>query len=205
MAYDKTTTVWAIDDKNIKYKFNMTKKEIDKSDNGDPKIQILMNRADVNDNVIVKLSGEKPYTQKFNHNIKTNINMSLPYTVGHGEANVIINDQVVQSNFSFRLGGVYTIVTNVNKDKIIAKVVTVTEPNSMSMFWLLPQYILIVAAEIMFSITLVEFAYSQAPISMKSIMSAVCNLTIAFGNAIVVIITKSFSFERKVKIFYFIK
>ena len=179
----------------------MTKKEIDKSESGDPKIQILMNRADAKDKVIVKLSGKKPYTHEFNYTMDK-LNMSLPYEVGHVKANILINDKIVQSNFGFRIGGVYTIVANVNKDKIVAKIVTVTEPNSVSMFWLLPQYIIITVGEILFSITLIEFAYSQAPLSMKSIMSAVSTLTVAFGNAIAVIITKSFTFERRVKILY---
>ena len=36
--------------------------------------------------------------------------------------------------------------------------------------WLLPQYVVVTVGEILFSITSMEFAYSQAPPSMKSVL-----------------------------------
>ena len=45
--------------------------------------------------------------------------------------------------------------------------------------------------EIMFSISGVTFAYSQAHASMKSVMQAVWFLTVAFGNLIVIIIAEA--------------
>ena len=36
--------------------------------------------------------------------------------------------------------------------------------------WLLPQYAVVTVGEILFSITSMEFAYSQAPPSMKSVL-----------------------------------
>lgn len=53
-------------------------------------------------------------------------------------------------------------------------------------------------AEIMFSITGLEFAYSQAPLSMKSVLQACWLLTTAFGNLIVVIVESIEPFEDKV-------
>lgn len=50
------------------------------------------------------------------------------------------------------------------------------------------------AGEIMFSVTGLEFSYSQAPKSMKSILQACWLLTVAFGNLIVVFITKTHLF-----------
>jgi len=38
---------------------------------------------------------------------------------------------------------------------------TITEESSIHMFWLLPQYIVLTAGEIMFSVTGLEFSYSQ--------------------------------------------
>lgn len=55
---------------------------------------------------------------------------------------------------------------------------------SVHLFWLLPQYITISTAEILFSITSLEFAYSQAPSSMKAFTQALYCLTTAFGNLI---------------------
>ncbi len=50
----------------------------------------------------------------------------------------------------------------------------------------IPQYILLTAGEIMCSITGLEFAYSQAPESMKSVCGAVWLLTVAAGNLVVI-------------------
>lgn len=50
----------------------------------------------------------------------------------------------------------------------------------------------------MFSITGLEFAYSQAPTSMKSVLQACWLLTTAFGNLIVVIIESAEPFEDQV-------
>ncbi|KAI5737613.1 hypothetical protein M8J76_015062 [Diaphorina citri] len=65
------------------------------------------------------------------------------------------------------------------------------------MLWLFPQYIIITAAEIMFSITGFEFAFTQAPVSMKSAVSACWLLTTAFGNLIVAIVAEAKIFENQ--------
>lgn len=64
--------------------------------------------------------------------------------------------------------------------------------------WLLPQYVVITAAEIMFSVTGLEFSYSQAPSSMKSVLQACWLLTVAFGNVIVVVIAEARIFQSQV-------
>lgn len=46
----------------------------------------------------------------------------------------------------------------------------VVEDNKIHIFWLIPQYIVVTVGEILFSITSLEFAYSQAPPSMKSVL-----------------------------------
>lgn len=62
--------------------------------------------------------------------------------------------------------------------------------NKMSILWQLPQYALVTAAEVMFSVTGLEFSYSQAPMSMKSVLQAAWLLTVAFGNIIVLIVAQ---------------
>jgi solute carrier family 15 (oligopeptide transporter), member 1 len=52
--------------------------------------------------------------------------------------------------------------------------------------WLFPQYLVITLGEIMFSVTGLEFSYSQAPPSLKSVVQAAWLLTVAFGNAIII-------------------
>lgn len=53
----------------------------------------------------------------------------------------------------------------------------------------IPQYILITMSEIMISISGLDFAYSTAPLSLKSLCSSLWLLTVAFGNLFVMIIT----------------
>jgi POT family proton-dependent oligopeptide transporter len=52
-----------------------------------------------------------------------------------------------------------------------------------SIAWQLPAYALLTAAEVMVSITALEFAYTQAPAHMKSIVMALYLLSISAGNA----------------------
>lgn len=102
-----------------------------------------------------------------------------------------------------RLVGLFTIgTTKVTWLRLQAdatyQVITVTNPNSVHMLWLLIQYVIITAAEIMFSITGLEFAYSQAPISMKSVVQGCWLLTTAVGNLIIVVIESMELFEKQV-------
>ncbi|XP_006869411.1 PREDICTED: solute carrier family 15 member 2 isoform X1 [Chrysochloris asiatica] len=62
--------------------------------------------------------------------------------------------------------------------------------SKMSIAWQLPQYALVTAAEVMFSVTGLEFSYSQAPSSMKSVLQAAWLLTVAIGNIIVLIVAQ---------------
>jgi len=76
--------------------------------------------------------------------------------------------------------------------------------NSVFIAWQIPQYFLVCAGEVMVSITGLEFAYSQAPASMKSVVMAVWYLTIALGNALVALVAKlSFIFYYSWIEYYF--
>lgn len=70
----------------------------------------------------------------------------------------------------------------------------------MSVLMQLFQYMIITAAEIMFSITGQEFAYSQAPKSMKSVIQAAWLLTVSFGDLLVAIIADIKLFHKQVTI-----
>lgn len=117
---------------------------------------------------------------------------------------IYLNDKLLVQNANFKLGGVYTIlgydIPKINKTD--ASIITVTPPNSMHLFWLLPQYIVITIAEVMFSVTGPEFAFTQSPPTMKALMQSCWLLTVAFGNLIVVIIAKVSFFERQVYEFF---
>jgi POT family proton-dependent oligopeptide transporter len=59
----------------------------------------------------------------------------------------------------------------------------------LSILWQLLPYLLLTTGEVLFSATGLEFAYAQAPASMKSTVTSFWNLTVAFGNLLVVAVT----------------
>lgn len=65
------------------------------------------------------------------------------------------------------------------------------------MMWLIPQYVTITAGEVMFSVTGLEFSFTQAPTSMKSVLQACWLLTVAIGNILVVVIAELRVFDRQ--------
>lgn len=65
-----------------------------------------------------------------------------------------------------------------------------TQPEkSVSVLLQIPQFLIMSAGEIMVSITGLEFAYGQAPITMKGVIMAMWLLTVAFGNGIVILMS----------------
>lgn len=74
----------------------------------------------------------------------------------------------------------------------------VTEPNTVHMLWLVPQYAIITAGEVMFSITGLEFSFTQAPVSMKSLLQAMWLITVAIGNLVDVIVAAAKIFSSQV-------
>ncbi|XP_030374948.1 peptide transporter family 1-like [Scaptodrosophila lebanonensis] len=61
---------------------------------------------------------------------------------------------------------------------------------SVNIAWQLPQFLLLMLAELLLSIAGLQFAFTQAPRSMKSVVMAAWFLNNAFGNLIVVIVTQ---------------
>ncbi|KAG7235398.1 hypothetical protein INR49_002709, partial [Caranx melampygus] len=70
-------------------------------------------------------------------------------------------------------------------------------PNTVHMAWQIPQYFLITAGEVVFSVTGLEFSYSQAPSNMKSVLQAGWLLTVAVGNIIVLIVAEAITLEEQ--------
>ena len=97
-------------------------------------------------------------------------------------------------------GGVYSLV--VAGAGLLQ--LTLTSPSTVHMVWMVPQILLITLGDIMFAIPSSEFAYSQAPASMKSVVLALWMLTIALGNVIVILVAEVATFEdRAVEFFMF--
>ena len=84
-------------------------------------------------------------------------------------------------------GAMYTVMPLFDSN---AKWRVITEldskPNTVSVLWLIPQYVVITISEVLNSVTGLEFAYSQAPASMKSTVQSFWLLTTCIGNIIVI-------------------
>ncbi|OQR69923.1 solute carrier family 15 member 2-like [Tropilaelaps mercedesae] len=91
-----------------------------------------------------------------------------------------------------RVGEGYSYVASLNRCTMN---ITQAAP-SISLIWQAPQYILITVGEVLFSVTGLEFSYSQAPKSMKSVLQAGWLMTVAIGNLLVVIVAR-FGLEKQ--------
>lgn len=121
---------------------------------------------------------------------------TIEYEVRVGE--VLVHQQ------KLRPGGVYALLIGQtqSKEEYVSHMFQVTDPNSMSMLWLIPQYVVMTLGEVMFSVTGLGFSYSQAPPSMKSLLQAFWLLTVAFGNIIVIIVAELKFFQSQANEFF---
>ncbi|KAH8415424.1 hypothetical protein KR222_011144, partial [Zaprionus bogoriensis] len=121
---------------------------------------------------------------------------TIEYEVRVGE--VLVHQQLL------RPGGVYALLISESREDegYASRMFQVTDPNSMSMLWLVPQYVVMTLGEVMFSVTGLEFSYSQAPPSLKSLLQAFWLLTVAFGNVIVVVVAELQFFESQASEFF---
>ncbi|XP_023214755.1 solute carrier family 15 member 1-like isoform X2 [Centruroides sculpturatus] len=109
---------------------------------------------------------------------------------------VFYRGRVENSTFVFESGVNYDLI--VDRDgKLVWKSGRNVPPASPSVLWQIPQYFLITAGEIMYSITGLAFSYAQAPESLKSFIQASWFLTTAFGNLIVLVIAEIRIFEKQ--------
>ena len=90
-------------------------------------------------------------------------------------------------NFIVGTGASYTLTITKNKIYTYQDINT----NIIHFAWIIPQFFVLTVAEIMVSITGLEFAYTQAPKSIKSVLTGVWLLTISLGNVIVIIVAET--------------
>ncbi|XP_014296169.2 peptide transporter family 1 [Microplitis demolitor] len=171
---------------------------VNKTEIGNPAVRILTHNA-LGTPVIVEIVNSK---DQILHKSVVNgkVEHSLFVPLDPGTYRVKVNE--VSNEIVLRMGGVYTVQAYASKELNTAKIVTVTQPNSMHILWLIPQYVIITMGEVLLSITGFEFAFSQAPVSMKSLLQAAWLFTAAAGNFIVVIVTEVKIFERQANEFF---
>lgn len=100
-------------------------------------------------------------------------------------------------------GSVNTVlVTEMAPNHYRSNVVVVTQPNSVHMFWQLPQYIVIALGGAMYVVVGISFTYSEGPANMKAVMQSLWLLTIAFGHIFDIFIVGAKFFESQASIYY---
>lgn len=100
-------------------------------------------------------------------------------------------------------GGLYTIILHWNPEKEIKSVLYEdVPPYKIHIFWQLPQFVLLSLGETFFSVNSLDFTYSQAPLSMKSVLTGFGLLTSAFGNLLVTILSSVLVVENLAYIFF---
>ncbi|KAM8749423.1 solute carrier family 15 member 2 [Acanthopagrus schlegelii] len=93
-------------------------------------------------------------------------------------------------------GGSYTVILMEDSGNIVMYKMEDVKANNVHIAWQIPQYTLITMGEVLFSITGLEFSYSQAPANMKSVLQGGWLLTVAFGNVIVLIVAEGAGLEQ---------
>uniref|UniRef100_A0A3Q4I8M8 Solute carrier family 15 member 1 n=1 Tax=Neolamprologus brichardi TaxID=32507 RepID=A0A3Q4I8M8_NEOBR len=129
-------------------------------------------------------------------------NMSEYLSVSHGKAEFMIKDNRESCVYTQELGfgSSYTLIipstfTFGERCSENIKAVMDMKPNSVHMAWQIIQYFLMTTGEVVFSVTGLEFSYSQAPSNMKSVLQAGWLLTVAVGNIIVLIVAEAATLE----------
>ncbi|XP_008991684.4 solute carrier family 15 member 1 [Callithrix jacchus] len=106
-----------------------------------------------------------------------------------------------QTNFNtlyLEFGSAYTYVIQKKNDGCPeVKTFEDIAANTVNMALQIPQYFLLTCGEVVFSVTGLEFSYSQAPSNMKSVLQAGWLLTVAVGNIIVLIVAGAGQFSKQ--------
>ncbi|XP_046387900.1 solute carrier family 15 member 2-like [Ischnura elegans] len=167
---------------------------VEKSQNGFGKIRVLYNGAvDSAKNISFRNDDRslKETVELVPGMRGTNITALAP-----AEYNVFVDDLNI-GNLLISQGGVYALLVRENGNSYEIELEEITPFNNIHMMWLVPQYAVITAGEIMFSITGLEFAFTQAPASMKSVVSAMWLFTDSIGNLIIIIIAELKIFDKQ--------
>uniref|UniRef100_H2Y3X4 Major facilitator superfamily (MFS) profile domain-containing protein n=1 Tax=Ciona savignyi TaxID=51511 RepID=H2Y3X4_CIOSA len=177
-------------------------------------IDVFISGDDASD-VVSKVPTSKP------ENGKSSVTFITPYDVKDLHVNVSDHDQTRDQNRSkYKVEGEMmtgiastaevTVATKYNYSSLPycrmtsdhLKPLIDMNPNNINIAWMLPQYFVITVGEVFLSITGLEFSYTQAPPSMKSVMTRWL-LTVSMGSVIVLVIAKSKMIARQAHEFLF--
>ncbi|XP_048049481.1 solute carrier family 15 member 2 isoform X1 [Megalobrama amblycephala] len=136
-----------------------------------------------------------------------NYGISYNISVPRGEYNRVVCE-TASSKYEIDLGlldfgAFYTVILTQENNDLTPRKMEDIQANNIHIAWQIPQYVFLTAGEVMFSITGLEFSYSQAPASMKSVLQAGWLMTVAFGNVIVLIVAEGAGMEQWVEFILF--
>ena len=87
------------------------------------------------------------------------------------------SDEVI-GNVNIKQDGVYDIILSTGRN---VTSFPLTAPTNIHVLWSIPQYLIMTIGEVLFSVCGLDFAYTEAPRAMKSVMSAANLLTVTVG------------------------
>ncbi|RNA38646.1 solute carrier family 15 member 1-like isoform X1 [Brachionus plicatilis] len=156
-------------------------------------------------NNIISYGNEKFDEMNNSSYLSTNRNLDVAYTtIDYSDYRISIRNssmELLSFEITFETCARYSILLYPNpieSHQIDYLILTDIYPNGLHLCWQLIQILIMTVGEVMFSISGISFAYSQAPSSMKSVIQALWCLTVAFGNLIVVIVAEAKFVENQV-------
>ncbi|XP_048505503.1 solute carrier family 15 member 2 isoform X9 [Athalia rosae] len=185
--------------------------EFKKSLSGRPKVSRVMFLRDTKsfDNVKISLMTNSDSKNAFIVPNKDPFSVSaymefepgfFQYSVYKGDSDLEVDHK---ASIYLELGAVYTLILREYLGNIVFhKPFIMTPANKIHMFWLIPQYLFISIAEVMFAISGLEFSFTQAPNSMKTVTIAAWYVSVAIGNLLVIIITQARLFKSQAYEFF---
>ncbi|KAK9499515.1 hypothetical protein O3M35_002540 [Rhynocoris fuscipes] len=163
--------------------------EVQKSSVGYAKLKILYAEKD---SIEVMLKGPADLNIRVN-----NYKSDVTDIKTRGIYTLVVNGTELSPKIELLPGGFYTYLITKTDNLVSGKAFIITKPNSVNLMWQMPQYLVITFAEIMFSITGLEFSFTESPQSMKSVISSIWLLTDSLGNVIVLVVEGLEIFESE--------
>uniref|UniRef100_A0A3B5BBU8 Solute carrier family 15 member 1-like n=1 Tax=Stegastes partitus TaxID=144197 RepID=A0A3B5BBU8_9TELE len=136
--------------------------------------------------------GEEQFGNIVNNNMSQYVNVSqglAKFQIKNDVGDVCMYEQTLGFGSSFTM-----VIPSTFCADTIRPIMDIS-PNSVHMALQIPQYFFMTAGEVVFSVTGLEFSYSQAPSNMKSVLQAGWLLTVAVGNIIVLIVAEAATLE----------
>lgn len=158
---------------------------LDKDTNGLTKLRVFF-KSDQKESAVIELKQGLVHEK----NTLKNNQLSNFFSIPFGSFKLYVNGSAVNASVNFEPGSIVTLLISDNLNDVKVAVIDMVPANSVPILWQLPQIITISAGEILFSVTGLEFSFTQAPSSMKSVLASAWLLTVAFGNLIVVIVSE---------------